>query len=344
MIIESIRVENFLSHANSTIELTDASLWLIGGPNGAGKSALFDAVEYALYGQHRAGDQFTRLLVKQGERRAKVWVVIEIDGQRYQVTQNIDATSGNLGGNLAKWNPSTREWEILNVGRGIDAVWNWLGSRLPTHDLFQSAIYLRQEGAAFFLRGTPAERMRRFAALVDLSRYTALSQRAQRRSDTAAQARLKAQAKLEALGDVSDGVFQALQDERCIAQGAHDTAVIGVTRAIGVRQGAMEWQRQQRRCKELEEQQGELQVLLTNEEAIRVDALRVVAWDRVESDLNRFWHARSREERRQADALEAQGLVDRIDATLAEQQPKYRQAVARKEVVDTIDLGVFHVR
>jgi len=64
MIIESIKVENFLSHANSTVELTDAPLWLIGGPNGAGKSALFDAVEYALYGQHRAGDQFARLLVK----------------------------------------------------------------------------------------------------------------------------------------------------------------------------------------------------------------------------------------------------------------------------------------
>jgi len=338
MIIESIKVENFLSHANSTVELTDAPLWLIGGPNGAGKSALFDAVEYALYGQHRAGDQFARLLVKQGERRAKVWVVIEIDGQRYQVTQNIDVTSGNLGGNLAKWNLSTREWEILNVGHGREAVWNWLGSRLPTHDLFQSAIYLRQDGAAYFLRGTAAERMRRFAALVDLSRYTALSQRAQRHSDTAAQARLKTQAKLEVLGDVSDGVFQALQVERRIAQDAHGAAVTDVTRAIGVRQGAMEWQRQQHKCKELKEQQGELQVLLAHEEAIRADALRVATWDRVQSDLDRFWRERSREDRRQADALEAQARIDCIEVALAEQQPTYGQAVARKEVVDTIDL------
>ena len=33
----------------------DAPMWLVCGENGAGKSALFDAVEYALYGQHRGG-------------------------------------------------------------------------------------------------------------------------------------------------------------------------------------------------------------------------------------------------------------------------------------------------
>jgi len=34
MIIESIRVQNFLSHSDSTVDFTDAPLWLICGENG----------------------------------------------------------------------------------------------------------------------------------------------------------------------------------------------------------------------------------------------------------------------------------------------------------------------
>jgi exonuclease SbcC len=85
MILEEIEVENFLSHGHSKVCFTDSSLWLINGENGAGKSALFDALEYALYGEHRGGNQGHEFLVKQGAQRAKITVVFRHHGVRYRV-------------------------------------------------------------------------------------------------------------------------------------------------------------------------------------------------------------------------------------------------------------------
>src|SRR5205823_5421270 len=83
-----------------------------------------------------------------------------------------------------------------------------------------SAIFLRQGEAAFFLRGTAPDRMKRFAALVDLSQYTALSQRAQTRSNEARRAQQRAEGKLEALGNVSDDALHVAEEEKALAEQA----------------------------------------------------------------------------------------------------------------------------
>src|SRR5438067_10417439 len=98
MIVQSIRVRNFLSHADSVVRFDDAPMWLICGENGAGKSALFDALEYALYGSHRGGDQNAQLLVKQGTDRATIVVEFELDGARYRLTHDINSKNENRGG------------------------------------------------------------------------------------------------------------------------------------------------------------------------------------------------------------------------------------------------------
>ena len=90
MILEEIEVENFLSHEHSKVCFTDSHLWLINGENGAGKSALFDALQYALYGEHRGRGQNDAFLVKQGAQRAKITVMFSHHGVRYRVICEID--------------------------------------------------------------------------------------------------------------------------------------------------------------------------------------------------------------------------------------------------------------
>ncbi len=41
----------------------DRTLWMLAGPNGSGKSAIFDAMTFALFGQHRGGKQNARGLI-----------------------------------------------------------------------------------------------------------------------------------------------------------------------------------------------------------------------------------------------------------------------------------------
>jgi len=58
MIPKRIVLENFLSFGSPETEILfsdDEPLWVLGGPNGVGKSAVFDAMTYAQYAEHRGG-------------------------------------------------------------------------------------------------------------------------------------------------------------------------------------------------------------------------------------------------------------------------------------------------
>jgi DNA repair protein SbcC/Rad50 len=180
------------------------------GENGAGKSALFDALEYALYGEHRGRGQNHELLVKQGAQRAKITVVFSNHGTRYRVIREIDYRSGNKGGRIAIWDPTANDWVPENVGDGARAVWSWLKPRIPSHDLFCSAILLRQDDTAHFLDGTEGDRNKRFAALINLERYTELSQKAQELTRNAELERELARQRSKELGNLSNEVLQQL--------------------------------------------------------------------------------------------------------------------------------------
>ncbi len=338
MIIEGITARNFLSHADSTVDLTEAPLWLICGANGSGKSALFDAVEFALYGEHRGGNQHTGTLVKQGERRGLVQVTVALDDVRYRVTQHLDAKTGNLGGTLDRWDTSANTWERMNVGAGVDAVWRWLRDHLPAHGLFRSAIFLRQGDAAFFLRGTATDRMKRFAELVDLSRYTALWRCAKDRSDQARGKAERVEGRLVSLGDVTDEALHAAEEEFGQADQASAVASADVVVAVATLRGAEGWQRLLSQQHTLDMQQQVCEGLLADEASIRADAGRVAAWDSAQGDVARCWRERDRAAERQVEAKAAQIVVDRLDTSLGSLASDRREVVTRKTTAEGVEL------
>src|SRR5262249_27860425 len=91
MIPKRIELENFLSCASpaTAIVLTDDErLWVLGGPNGVGKSAVFDAMTYALYAEHRGGAQEHACLVRHGANGFCVVFEFEFNGTDYRITRN----------------------------------------------------------------------------------------------------------------------------------------------------------------------------------------------------------------------------------------------------------------
>jgi exonuclease SbcC len=335
MIIETVKVRNFLSHGETEVDFREAPMWLVCGENGAGKSALFDAVEYALYGAHRGDKQDAKFLVKHGTDDALVQIVVRLDdGCRYRVTRHLSARDGNKGGSVEELDEAGELIDVVNAGAGVRAAWAWLERRLPPHTLFRSAVLLRQGETAHFMKSSAGERMKYFAALIGLDRYTAVAARAAARKVDADRRRLEAQAKIDALQDVSDEAWTAAQtaldetERRAAQEQAHyETARVAAA-------GAEEWHRLQVRQRELEQERAEVLALLADEETIRNDHAHVSRWDQAASRIGEHWRARqeaaeqrSASERARAEAVRAAQEQSRLHEELTTAQQAHTALV-----------------
>ena len=127
--------------------------------------------------------------------------------------------SGNKGGQLAIWGVTANNWVPENIGDGVRAVWDWLKTKIPSYDLFCSAIFLRQNETAHFLGTAGQSRNKRFAALINLDRYTELSEKAKNLVQKAEKDRGDALLLSQTLGDLSDDALQQLEE---LSRGAQD--------------------------------------------------------------------------------------------------------------------------
>ncbi len=318
MILESIHVENFLSHADSTVDFSGSPLWLICGKNGAGKSALFDAFEYALYGYHRAGKrQKMEYLIKHGAPSAKIQVVVHLHGERYRVTHTIQSKGRNKAntGEVERWNSGRQDWDKLNVGGESSlVVWDWLNRYLPEHDLYRSAIYLRQSDTSHFFGENAEDRIERFARLIDLSAYTHLSEESKARFDQAEKQKNDTRSRLDELGDVSDEAERNL--ELCLDSANKEKKTAGnlVQIAQAVFSSSEAWNRLSAEKEQKTSEQGEQQGLLSERDDIQTAAERVQDWDRDKVDINNYWGLISGAESQEQAARDTRDDVCRLSA------------------------------
>ncbi len=80
MNIKQIVLHNFLSHKDTTLDLSVDGVYNIVGPTGAGKSSIRDAITWCLFGKSRvegAGDE----LIRNGESEMFVSLYVEINGK-----------------------------------------------------------------------------------------------------------------------------------------------------------------------------------------------------------------------------------------------------------------------
>jgi exonuclease SbcC len=325
MIIESIQVKNFLSHADSTVQFTDASLWLVCGENGAGKSALLDAVEYTLYGKHRGGNHGDHLLIKQGQTKATVNVVICLQKTSYRITRHLSLKYPTRCS--VERRDDGGQWQSEAVD-GIHNLNFWVKEHLPAHTLFRSAIFLRQNKADHFLEGSVNERMDKFKALLELETYTNLSIKAKDRTKNFAQKRSEAELLLNKIGDTSEATAEQLQQQ---VEATHTLLLQKKQQALqaGTQlQKAREWERLCRDHENLTSQKESTQKLLEEEPAIRSAAVRVSAWDRDTPTIAHYW----RELRR----CEQQRLnVKQLQQKAKEAEQQQMLAEAKKEEAQT---------
>ncbi len=85
MILNSVHLHNFMSYADSTLDLNGIAVACLTGLNGAGKSAILDAVTWAIWEEARgSSDELVRL----GEKEMWVEIAFSHEGQLYRVRRS----------------------------------------------------------------------------------------------------------------------------------------------------------------------------------------------------------------------------------------------------------------
>ena len=91
--LQSVELENFLSHKNTKLTF-DRGVTVFVGPNGAGKSSIIDAITFALFGEHIR--KSTKGLLRRGSNQAYAKVEFSIGSRQFEAVRKIDS-KGTVG-------------------------------------------------------------------------------------------------------------------------------------------------------------------------------------------------------------------------------------------------------
>ena len=91
--LQSVELENFLSHKNTKLTF-DKGVTVFVGQNGAGKSSIIDAITFSLFGEHLR--KSTKGLLRRGNNQAYAKVEFSIGNRQFEAVRKIDS-KGTVG-------------------------------------------------------------------------------------------------------------------------------------------------------------------------------------------------------------------------------------------------------
>lgn len=235
MIPTRVSLKNFLTFAAAddgtpiTFDFDGATLWSIAGVNGAGKSAIFDAITYALFGEHRGGRQQDNRLIRKGATTAEVVFEFLQGGERYRVERSVTRKAGRQGqvrpdskhvqGSV--WSDGDDAWVAVPDTDKPTELERWLRTLLGMGpETFSSSVLLRQGEADKLLSAKANQRFRILAGLIDLRVYQRLEQLATERRKAADATTEALDQQLADVEEVTDDQLAAAGDELTAASTA----------------------------------------------------------------------------------------------------------------------------
>ena len=248
MIPESITLEGFTSYkTRQTLRFDDAKLWMLTGENGAGKSSIFDAITYALFGEHRlSGGQLKNrdtYLIHNGCSEMFVEFVFSSGGKRYRVTRK----EKRVGNGAMQWDEetATNEWKALENSRQVKG-FNDHCKRIIglNYDAFTCSVLLLQGKSDAIINASAAARADLLSRIVQLEPYEALETEA-KREESVANADLKSNnAQLAKLLDApTKEAFEAWGKEYQQANTDWTTADEQIRHLVGLKVKSEDWER-----------------------------------------------------------------------------------------------------
>jgi DNA repair exonuclease SbcCD ATPase subunit len=176
VIPKRILLENFLSFGTPAVELTftdDEPLWALCGRNGVGKSAVFDAITYALYGEHRGGAQKAEQLVRHGANGFRVEFEFEFASNTYRVSRSREKKTTQKVERL-----QDGQWEAIPGLNSAADVKTWVERTLGLgYIAFTTSVLLRQGEADKLFSASRDERISVLKGIIGFERFEDVSRR-----------------------------------------------------------------------------------------------------------------------------------------------------------------------
>jgi exonuclease SbcC len=160
MRLQTVRLQNFRQHVDSTIEFRRGLTGII-GPNGAGKSTILEAIAWAIYGASAARGTNDTIRFSRAQPRAKVLVdlVFELDSHEYRVTRTLNAADLFVDNG------------ITPLATGATAVTGYLQAKLGmTRQEFFNTYFTGQKELQFLAQMGPTERGKFLAQVLGYER------------------------------------------------------------------------------------------------------------------------------------------------------------------------------
>ena len=161
MIFTRLKLNNFKSHKNTTIDFKKG-ISVIVGENGAGKSTILEAISFALFKQHTA--KKIDDLVRNNGNTMSVELQFVSNGKEFKIVRE---KKSNLKSSL--YAKTSSDSGFMHICSGDREVNNEIRQVLDIDsDLFLNAIYIRQGEIAELVDKTPAEKKQLIAKLLGI--------------------------------------------------------------------------------------------------------------------------------------------------------------------------------
>jgi exonuclease SbcC len=260
MIPKRLRLRNFLCYGDEPSELDFSHIHVacIVGKNGAGKSSLLEAIGWCIWGETPRGTN--RDIIRTGATEAKVELEFELDEKLYKISRTAERTNGSTRQSVDFfcWDANSDRFRPLN-GNGVRETEAKIVREIGiSYDTFINSVFLLQGRSNEFTILNPTERKRILAEILQLERYSELSERAKNKT----RALEKEQAQLRAQIELLE---HELTNETALRQQLH-----------AAKNALLELKHQKEKCEaELAEQEKKLEVLQEKKIALQAEELRL---------------------------------------------------------------------
>ncbi|HLG61965.1 MAG TPA: SMC family ATPase [Ktedonosporobacter sp.] len=329
MIPRRLLLKGFMSYREETeIYFTGPAIWALCGANGAGKSTIFDAMLFALYGEHRMGKQNVDALI---HREAESFV-IEFDFALGENVYRVKRTyARKTKGTMLALHLSGPDMPVPGrtgvhpyagtaTKEGFDAwVLQTVGLNANT---FRVAVLLMQGQSDVLLKLGNAERHEVLTHIIDLSRYEALCKLAGSKQKVLEGELKSYTTQLSHLEAVDDAHLLNLEAQKSEAEAKREQARQRHLTLIALKEQAKHWQKLQEDEQRLVENLAQCTALLDQAAQIKQRATRLDNLQKVITPLEQIYHWQREYAGYQTQFEQGREKVQLCEGSLQEQNEK----------------------